>query len=147
MIAIAWMTVFVLVAARCRWQKLRATCLVLATRVLLVKRRGLQLQAWWRMVMARRFCRELLRQYTRATVFLQRVYRGAKVRQRVAIVALKIRWLAVRLQTHVRALFARRRVWRVRLEWCRRHQAASMLQRIYRCVCSCMWPVVGYTTQ
>ncbi len=74
------------------------------------------------------------KRYLRAAVTLQRRYRGAKVRARVGVIAARMRWLAVRLQSLVRARHALRRVWALRLEWCRRHQAATMLQRIYRCV-------------
>ncbi len=44
----------------------------------------------------------------------------------------KMRFLAIAIQKRVRGINARKRLWGVRLEWCRRHQAASSLQRIYR---------------
>jgi hypothetical protein len=121
-------------ARRLVWAMRRATGLVLAKRMLAVAKAGLTLQSWWRMCSTRLYYRDLRHRYVRSAVYLQRVYRGAKVRGRIAVVAARLRWLAVQLQRHIRALYARRRVWVVRLEWCRRHQAASMLQRIYRWV-------------
>jgi hypothetical protein len=129
-------------ARRLLWAKRRAIGLVNATRMLVVAKAGLTLQSWWRMCSTRMYYRTLHLRFLKATVYLQRIYRGAKVRSRIAIVAARLKWLAVQLQAHVRAVFARRRVWALRLEWCRRHQAATMLQRIYKCVIlvvCCTW--------
>lgn len=90
-------------------------------------------QAWWRMIMARRFVKKMLREYTAATVFLQRAFRGARVRKRVAVLAARMRAVTVRVQSLWRAHIATRRVWHRRMEVCKANQAATMLQ-----VCACV---------